>query len=353
MDTQFAERLKSARLMKGYSLQDLEDSLNRKVSRQALHKYEKGEMTPDSEMLGHLCEVLDVRPDFFYSKSEITFGDIEFRNLKKLPVKEEHRIIEQTKYYLSRYLELENILGLDSNFVNPLDGSPQINDHVGVEEAARKVREKWEMGNGPIASVYALLEDMNIKVIEIEAGEEYDGMQTVVNGTVPVIVINKLKVRKPDRRRFTALHELGHLILPIKHLPEKQKETLCHLFAGAMLIPPDHLIRELGGPKRLRLSMQELGAIKKEYGISIQALVMRAKALNIISDNYCGVFFAMLKSMGWKTDEPIDYDGHESGSRFDQLIYRALTEELISVSKAASLKNQKLAEFKAKSAFFQ
>jgi len=65
MDSLFAERLKSARLMKGYSLQDLEDSLAKKVTRQALHKYEKGEITPDSEMLGHLCEALNVRPDFF------------------------------------------------------------------------------------------------------------------------------------------------------------------------------------------------------------------------------------------------------------------------------------------------
>ncbi len=353
MDTPFAERLKSARLMKGYSLQDLEDTLSKKVSRQALHKYEKGEMTPDSEMLGYLCEALDVRPEFFYSKSEITLGDIEFRKLKKLPVKEEHKIIEQTKYYLSRYLELEAILGLNSAFINPIGDLTRIDDHDGVEEAVRRVREKWEMGNGPISSVYELLEDMHIKVIEIDAGEDYDGMQTVVNGSIPVIVVNKLKVRKPERRRFTALHELAHLILPIKHLPERQRETICHQFAGAMLISREHLIRRLGGEKRLRLSMQELGAIKKEYGISIQAIVMRARALNIISENYCGVFFAMLKSMGWKKDEPVDYEGHEAATRFDQLIYRALTQEFISVSKAASLKNQKLAEFKAKSAFFQ
>ena len=339
--------------MKGYSLQDLEDTLQKKVSRQALHKYEKGEMTPDSEMLGYLCDALDVRPDFFYSKSEVTFGEIEFRKLKKLPVKEENKIIEQTKYYLSRYLELEKILEMNSAFTDPLKDLPPIDDHAGVEEASRIVREKWEMGNGPIASVYELLEDMHIKVIEIDAGEEYDGMQTIVNGAIPVVVVNKLKVRKPDRRRFTALHELAHLILPIKHLPEKEKETLCHQFAGAMLISKEHLLRKLGGEKRLRLSMQELGAIKKEYGISIQALVMRAKALGIISDNYCGVFFSMLKSMGWKTDEPVDYEGHEASSRFEQLVYRALTEERISVSKAASLMNMKLADFKTKTALFQ
>jgi Zn-dependent peptidase ImmA (M78 family) len=349
MITPFAERLKSARLMKGYSLQDLEDVLNKKVTRQSLHKYEKGDSIPDSEMLGYLCDVLDVRPDYFFRESQVSFGEIEFRKLKKLPVKEENRIIEQTKDYLSRYLELEMILGLTSHFENPLAGFKKIEQLSDIEEAAILLREKWEMGNGPIASVYDLLEDKNIKVIEIEAGEEYDGMQTIVNGNIPLIAINKRKVNKVDRQRFTALHELGHLLLSIKHLPEKDKEVFCHQFAGALLIHPDHLKKELGDQKRLRISIQELGVIKKEYGISIQAIVMRARDLEIISENYCRQFFSMIRAMNWKKEEPVDYPGHETSNRFDQLLFRALSEELISVSKAATLKNQKLAEFKSKS----
>ena len=50
--------------------------------------------------------------------------------------------------------------------------------------------------------------------------------------------------------------------------------------------------------------------------------------------------------MNWKVDEPVGYDGIEESNRFDQLIYRALAEDQISISKAASLKNQKLAEFR-------
>ena len=42
----FAERLKSARMMNGFSLQDLSDKLENRVSRQAIHKYENGEVFP-------------------------------------------------------------------------------------------------------------------------------------------------------------------------------------------------------------------------------------------------------------------------------------------------------------------
>jgi Zn-dependent peptidase ImmA (M78 family) len=344
----FAERFKSARLMKGYSLQDLENSLGKKVSRQALHKYEKGEVIPDSEMLGYLADALDVRPDYFFREQEVTFGSIEFRKLKRLPVREENMIIEKAKDYVARYLELEFILKETTSFENPLSDFKKIENQDDIDNAAQIVREKWEMGNGPIASVYELLEDRQIKVIDVEAGEEYDGMQTLVNKIIPVIAVNISKVDKPDRQRFTALHELGHLILPIKDLPERRRETICHQFAGAMLIHPDHLKRELGD-KRLRISVQELGSIKKEYGISMQAIIMRAKALNIISENYCGVLFSMFKTMNWKAEEPFEYSVQEKSNRFDQLLYRALAEELISVSKAAALKNQKLAEFKTKS----
>jgi Zn-dependent peptidase ImmA (M78 family) len=94
------------------------------------------------------------------------------------------------------------------------------------------------------------------------------------------------------------------------------------------------------------LSIQELGNIKKQYGIPMQAIVMRALVCNIINENYTKQFFNMLKQMGWRVDEPIAYEGVEGSNRFDQLLYRALAEEQISMSKAAALKNQKLAEFR-------
>ena len=49
-----------------------------------------------------------------------------------------------------------------------------------------------------------------------------------------------------------------------------------------------------------------------------------------------------------KIEEPYKFEGKVSSNRFDQLIFRGLSEDIISMSKAASLKNMKLAEFRAK-----
>ena len=346
----FADRFKSARLRNGLSLQDLANKLDNKVTRQALHRYEKGEVVPDSEMLALLSSAMDVRPDYFFRNTQIELGKIEYRKLKRMPVKEEHKVIEQTREYLSRYLELEEILGLENKFVNPLESFGPVTEYKEVNRAANLLREDWKMGKDPISNIAELLEDKHIKVVEISADISFDGMQTWVNKSIPVIAYNKNITGKPDRIRFTLLHELAHLLLTFGDITEHQKETLCHQFAGAMLLPDETIIDELGA-NRSRFSIPELGNVKKQYGISMQAIVMRALSCGIVNDHYTRQFFNMMKQMGWRVDEPIAYEGLEKSNRFDQLLYRALAEEQISTSKAAALKNMKVSEFRSQSLF--
>jgi Zn-dependent peptidase ImmA (M78 family)/transcriptional regulator with XRE-family HTH domain len=348
MNQLFAERFKSARLMNGYSLQDLSDNLGTEISRQALHKYEKGEVIPDSEMIDYLCDALKVRPDYFTRETLVELGEIKFRKLERFPSKEQNSIIERTREVLTRYLELEEILGIKKTFQHPVPES-KINSPDDIETIAEKIREKWNLGVDPIANVSELLEDNNIKLIELEADESFDGLQTWVNGRdVPVIVLNKRNLKANDRKRFTAFHELGHLLLPLEGFDEKTVEKYCHRFAGAMLFPKDAIVNEIGS-NRNKISIQELGFLKEQYGISIQAMIYRFFDLGIISDSYKRYFYQYINQMGWKVEEPFEYKGKESSSRFDQLIYRALAEDFISMSKAASFSNMKLAEFRSKS----
>lgn len=352
MSTIFAERFKSARLLNGLSLQDVVGKLSRTVTRQAIYRYEKGEVIPDSEMIAELSKVFKVRPDFFFRPTTVEIGEVEYRKLK-IPAKEEIRIKEQTKDYLSRYLEIEDILGIKVDFVNPLKDYPAVTEYANVNQAANLLREKWNLGSNAISNIAELLEDKHIKVIKLNADAGFDGLQAFANGTIPVIAYNENQMDKKDRIRFTLLHELAHLLLRFNEgLTHNQKEKLCHQFAGAMLFPDSAIKQELG-EFRNRLSVNELGNIKKQYGISMQAIVMRANACKIVNDNYKRQFFNMMTEninvntqRSWKFDEPIDYEGNEESGRFEQLIFRAVVEELISMSKAAALKNMSLAEFK-------
>ena len=341
----FAERFKSARLMNGFSLQDLADALDNKLSRQALHRYEKGEVIPDNDKVSELSRVLGVNQEYFFRDTQVVLDVVEFRKLNKMPLRDAAAIKEITRDKLSRYLELEEILGLPTQFQDHLDGFGVVANYEQVNRAAELLRAKWGLGLGPLFNIVELLEDKGIKVIDLNVSDDFDGLQTRVNRTIPVIAYNANKVNKPDRIRFTLLHELAHLLLEFGDVSEKQKETLCHQFAGSMLLPELTLKKELG-EHRNKLSIIELGNIKQQYGISMQAAVMRARDCGIINDHYTKQFFFLFKQMNWKIDEPFEYQGLEKSNRFEQLLFRALVEEQITFSKAADLSNKPLDAFK-------
>lgn len=342
----FAERLKNARIMRGYSLQELADKLENRITKQALNRYEKGIMKPNSEILLAICEVLNVRSDYFSREPKIDLQNIEFRKLQRLPAKENSKIEQQTVDFLERYLELEEILGIENSFKNKLDKMP-IKSNEDVEAFVKELRVFWNLGTDPLFNVIELMEDHGIKVMEIDAPIEFNGMSTWVNGKVPVMVINSKLDDFLDRKRFTALHELGHLMMTqqIKSFELKKKESLCHYFAGAMLMPKDLFKKEFGN-HRNKVFLNELAAIKKQYGISYQAIMFRAKDLGLITDSYFRQFMFMMNSMGYRINEPVSYNGYEKSNRFSQLLHRAVAEDIISASKAAALNNQKLAEFR-------
>src|SRR5690606_33951171 len=137
------------------------------------------------------------------------------------------------------------------------------------------------------------------------------------------------------------LHELAHLILNLDEYTEKQKEKFCNYFAGAMLLPEDTLRKEVGD-SRTKLLLPELGAIKKQYGISFQAIAYRMKDLVIISAGYFMQFMFVNSQSGFKIHEPFQCEGKERSRRLNQLMFRGLAEELICMSKAESLNKHKL-----------
>lgn len=341
----FSKRLKSARLLNGFSLQVLANEIGGVVSRQALHRYEKAEVLPNSDIIDSLSKALKVSSDYFFNTSKVELDNIEFRKVKNVSQRAIDIIKEKVREYLTRYLELEEIIGNYSKFINPLQELDEINTYDQVHAAARILREKWRLGIAPVYNIVELLEDKNIKVVELEVEDGFDGLQTMLNNKIPVIAYNKKKNFNSCRIRFTLLHELGHLLLKFGKISNHEKETLCHQFAGAVLLPEEAVLFELGN-HRNKLSILELGAIKRQYGISMQAIIMRAKVVGIISEYYTRQLFIMIKHRNWSIDEPIDYEGIEKSDRFVQLLFRALIEEQISLSKAAALSNMSLAEFR-------
>lgn len=342
----FGNRLKLARKMAGMSLQDLSDALHSEVTKQSLNKYEMGLMKPTSEVLISLSKILKVKPDFFLKKNNVQFGEIAFRKKTTFPKKQEESIIEKTRHYIERYLEIENILHIENTFKNPLHDLPVNNNKKDVEIAANKLRDIWELGSNPISNIIEMLELRGIKVVLINEADDIDGFAVFTSTGIPVVLVNRYGKPK-ERIRFTIIHELAHLILQFeKNLSTKEVEVLCHCFASCFLIPSKMLIGMIGSAKRNYVSINELIAIKEYYGISIRALIHRLRELEVITPNYYQRWVIYLSKKYGAKDEPGEYLGEEKSKVFAQLINRALAEELISISKASVLSNTNINEFR-------
>lgn len=344
----FPARLKSARQMRGLSLRELTELTNGQISRQSISQYENGAMLPTRENLLQLCLALNLTPEFF-NRPEITLQEVEFRKLSKLPVKEQHRIEASSADFLGRYLELEELLGEEQYFDNPVT-LKDIKDYEAVDKAAMILRKSWDLGTNPLPNVIEMLEDFGLKVFEVNAVPSFSGMAAEVKGNkqAALIVINNHPEVEVVRKRFTALHELAHIVLDIsKEIEEKEKEKFCHYFANVMLIPAEVLKKEIGG-KRQHIHIGELMAIKEQYGISMQAILYRCMQMGLISKNHFQQHIRDFSRRGWRKKEPGDFAGLEQSHRMLQLLYRGVMEEIISTSKAANLYGTNLATFRKK-----
>lgn len=338
----FAKRLKSARELAGFSQDELVRRMEGAVSKNAVSKYERGMMMPGSKVLLAMAKALGVKPDYFLRPFNTDISSIEFRKKSKLPKRKLKSIKEQVSDVIERYLEVEQHLNIQSEFQNPLKDQV-IREGKDVESAVNHLLREWKWGINALPNVIDMLEDKEIKVVEIDAPEEFDGLSGWADQKFPIIVINQ--DFPSERKRLTALHELGHLLLTFHDsLDQKQIERLCFRFAGAMLMPEETFKMEMGS-NRERISISELVSIKETYGISIQAIMARAKDLGVTSLRTYIRFHKWI-ARNRKEEGLGQYTGKEHSDRFNQLLYRAASEEIISMSKAANLANQKLGVFR-------
>lgn len=321
--------------MQGLSMEDLCNKAGNELSKQSIHKYESGKMMPDSNSLIVLSNALGVSIDFFFRPITISIDGIEFRKKSKLGVKKISSIKEIVKDKLERYFEVESLNNIVSDF-NFYYKDVVIQEDKDIFSIVSRIKSEWKLGEDGINNLIEILEENRIKVVEIDVSKTFDGLSGVVNGKNPIIVLNKNV--ESERKRFTALHELGHLLLNFdKALDDKRIERLCDLFASEMLISKDIFVQKIGLNRR-DISLQELVDIQIQFGISVDALMYKAKSLNIISDSRYITFHKKKNALSeFKKMVEMSRTKEESSSRFVRLVFRALASEVISISKAGTL----------------
>lgn len=335
----FAKRLKQARIQKKLSMEQLANLMDGIVSKQAISKYESAKMMPNMTVLVSIAEVLNVELDDLFRpfNFEVENLQVSFRKKSDAGAKEINSLKIKIQDDIEKYLEIENILEKQTPEFAQVN-SEILSSPQQMWKCAREIREQWKLGNDAIANVQDMLEEHGIKVILTEASPNFDGVSGVVNNKYYFVVLNR-EQKHIERRRFTTLHELGHLLFNDRfdsRLTQHEKESLCDNFANEMLIPTSAI--ESAFKPGDQITTSELKELQYKYGVSINAIMVKIHQLEIMNDNryksYC-----IRKRNDERLRNFIEKTRYKENltNRFETMVYSAAAKELISTSKAASL----------------
>ena len=115
MAKNLGKRLERARRAAGFGLRKLAERVG--LSHMAISKYEKGALTPSSDILLKLAKALGVSVEFFFRPETIKLGEIKFRKRQRLRKKVEESIKAQVADQIERRFELRKPL---PKFPNPV-----------------------------------------------------------------------------------------------------------------------------------------------------------------------------------------------------------------------------------------
>ena len=335
----FSRRLRQARVLKKISMEQLASMIGNSVSKQAISKYEAAKMMPNSSVLTALAEALDVEPDYFSRPFTFDLNEfqVSFRKKADTSVKDVNALKVRIQDAVERYLEVEGILGKDKDVDLQTDGG-QLSTPAQMRKQANLLRKKWQLGYDAIGNVQDVLEEHGIKVICTEAPSGFDGVSGIVNGKDYIVVLNRNQSHV-ERRRFTTMHELGHLLFDKRFSPTltlREKEKLCDAFANEMLLP-SKVVQTVFSPGE-RISSFEVRQLQVVYGISFDAIIHKLHDMGIINDSkyktYC---IRKNHDDAWKKFVEATYYQEGFSKKFETMVYAAVAKDLISTSKAASL----------------
>ena len=326
----FNKNLKYYRLKRSMSKKDLAEACG--VTPMAITNYEQGTRRPEIEIINKLAKALDVGvADFIRSRNEkLDFVHGEFRKNAALTKAQQVFVREAVEEYFSRFFDAVDYLGGD-----PLPSPPVIHcleSSGNFEDDAVVLRKHLGIPKiGPIEDLVAMLENRGILVIMLDVdSRHFSGMNGSVNG-YPYIVINNNMTT--ERKRSTIAHELSHMMFTLN--ADLDEEKFATEVSGAFLITSADVVREMGLQRRA--ITKDFILVCKEYGISMYLLVMRTTQVKVVSSSVAQSFYIKAGKAGWRTDEPSWMEKEERPLLFEQLVFRAINEEGISIQKGVEL----------------
>lgn len=332
------QRLREALQFRGKRLTELANELE--ISKQSLSLYANGENTPPYENVLKISMALGFPYEFFMTEDHCTVvtDKTYFRSqmsAKKLDQNSQKTKLEYVAKVYEVLLDFVQFPKLNLPEVsfespeNPLDADSD--DVVAqIERVAENARMYWGLGMDPIENMQYLLESNGVIVTGFkDVDRKIDAFSQRINidgmGPVYVIALALGEEKTQARLLFDMAHELGHILL---HKWDESTEDLskdefsamekqANIFASAFLLPRQSFGRDV---MPYATNIEFYKALKKKWGVSMQAMMYRARQLKIITGNQFQYMMRIMSAKGNKTREPGDVIGHLNSTVFQGAI---------------------------------
>lgn len=294
------DRLRQAREFRGLTQTDLAQRVGADQSTIAL--IESGLRQPSGDLLASIAIQTGFPPAFFRQGAppQFALGSLLFRSQRSTSARQRAQaqrygeIVYESAVRMASQVVATNMLRLPR-----LDAS-----ETTPEEAADLTRAALGLApDRPVGQLINLIERSGVTVLALPTllpKRDAFSFWTEAPSANPLIILSSGV--PGDRLRYSVAHELGHLVL---HSSLKggtrEVERSANRFASAFLLPADAVWQELVPP----LTLTVLAQLKPRWGVSMQALAMRAKELGIITPGQASYLFKQFAARGWRKAEPI------------------------------------------------
>ncbi len=295
------QMLTLGRNTRGLSQAQTADAAN--VPRSLISKYESGATYPRDSHVDQLGAALDYPVSFFRQGLVVNGPGIgEFFHRKRAntgatTVRKAHAIAETRRFDVMRLLEA---WPSTEPTVPVLDVDEYEDDPAMI---ARLLRSVWNLPQGPIFNLTEAMERNGCVIYAHDFGtRQIDGFSVRLANLPPLFHINSQL--PPDRWRWTLAHELGHVVMHgFGHVTPETAENQANLFAGEFLAPAAEI-----QPMLWNLDFRRLAGLKREWKISMQALINRARHLEAITERQRRELYMRLSRAGYRKREPVSLD---------------------------------------------
>lgn len=273
-----------------------------RITQGHLSKIENGLIEPTEDSLRRIAEALFFPESFFCQPDRVYGPPVSVHPMHRKKASVGRTVLERINAENNiRIMHIWRLLRAAE--ITPELPMPQFDiDEFGgdAEKIAELVRRTWLLPRGPLQNLTNCIERAGTLIVWCEFGAAIDGITLSIPGMPHCILINR--DQPADRMRFTLAHELGHIIM--HRIPNPEMEEQATEFASALLMPAADIKASLMG----RLTLARLASLKPIWKVSMQALLMRAKAVRAITESQSRYLWQQINFSKIRFQEPPELD---------------------------------------------